>query len=64
MNLSALLKIADSKERVNVERFRVICQNTYTPSGQKYFNIVKYTYTNCAINRLNIELQHKMVIDI
>ena len=29
MNLSALLKIANSNERVNVERFRVISQNTY-----------------------------------
>ena len=29
MNLSALLKIANSNERVNIERFRVISQNTY-----------------------------------
>ena len=36
----------------------------HTPSGQKYFNNVKYACTNCAIYRLNIELQHKMAIDI
>ena len=29
MNLSAWLKIALSNERVNVERFRVMSQNTY-----------------------------------
>ena len=29
MNISALLNIANSNERVNVERFRVISQNTY-----------------------------------
>ena len=29
MNLSAVLKIANSNERLNVERFRVISQNTY-----------------------------------
>ena len=29
MNLSAMLKIANSNERVNVERFHVISQNTY-----------------------------------
>ena len=30
--------------------------NVATLIGQKYFKNLKYTCTNCAINRLNIEL--------
>ena len=35
----------------------------YTLLGQKYFKNLKYTCTNCAINRLNIEFKHKIVIN-
>ena len=33
-------------------------------SGQKYFNIIKYPCIDCAINRLSIQLESKMGIEI
>ena len=40
------------------------CFTNATLIGQKYFKNVIYTCTNSAINQLNIELLHKIVINI